>query len=61
MVFSLFSLLQLLGGLFSYLLKRKSAASDVSTSKAATMTILGATSGDTGSAAIAGLRGKPGA
>jgi threonine synthase len=53
--------LQLLGHLFSYLLARKAGGGSGSGSTAtATMTILGATSGDTGSAAIAGLRGKPG-
>ncbi len=40
--------LQFLGNLFSYLLREKGA----------TMNILGATSGDTGSAAIYGVRGK---
>ena len=42
--------LQLLGGLFAYILKRRGIH----------LNILGATSGDTGSAAIAGVRGQPG-
>ena len=42
--------LQLLGNLFEYFLKKGS--------KQKSITILGATSGDTGSAAIHGLRGK---
>jgi threonine synthase len=42
--------LQLLGNLFSYILARTGGR----------MNILGATSGDTGSAAIAGCRGRPG-
>ena len=42
--------LQLLGRLFAYILKRRGAR----------LNILGATSGDTGSAAIAGVRGQPG-
>lgn len=41
--------LQFLGNLFDYILQRR---------KGSKLTILGATSGDTGSAAIAGLRGK---
>ena len=41
--------LQLLGRLFEYILSRKDAH----------LNILGATSGDTGSAAIAGVRGQP--
>lgn len=45
--------LQFLGNLFEYFLER-------SNEKNKTMTVLGATSGDTGSAAIAGLRGKRG-
>jgi threonine synthase len=43
--------LQLLGNLFEYFLSKRSGAE-------AFLTILGATSGDTGSAAIYGLRGK---
>lgn len=42
--------LQFLGNLFEYILKRRGG----------TLNILGATSGDTGSAAIHGVRGKPG-
>ena len=41
--------LQLLGRLFAYILERRGAH----------LNILGATSGDTGSAAIAGVRGQP--
>lgn len=59
--------LQLLGHLFSHLLAAKAAkgAKDAASTNGGAassgrMTILGATSGDTGSAAIAGLRGKPG-
>lgn len=48
--------LQLLGNLFQYLLAKESAATGTSKQ----LTILGATSGDTGSAAIAGLKGKKG-
>ena len=48
--------LQLLGNLFEYFLTRRNAR-DGQTS-AHTITVLGATSGDTGSAAIAGLRSK---
>ena len=44
--------LQFLGNLFEYFLERKSAADRHS------ITVLGATSGDTGSAAIHGLKGK---
>ncbi|WFD20776.1 threonine synthase [Malassezia caprae] len=46
--------LQLLGHLFEYFLARRNAKS----STPHTLTVLGATSGDTGSAAIAGLRAK---
>ena len=46
--------LQLLGKLFALLLARGGAGQQ------RRMTVLGATSGDTGSAAIAGLRGQPG-
>lgn len=47
--------LQLLGNLFEYFLARKNAHDGEGTH---TITVLGATSGDTGSAAIAGLRSK---
>ncbi len=46
--------LQFLGNLFEYFLQRRRAQGN----KQAQLTILGATSGDTGSAAIYGLRGK---
>jgi threonine synthase len=46
--------LQFLGNLFEYFLKRKNAASQ----KRHFITVVGATSGDTGGAAIYGLRGK---
>jgi threonine synthase len=45
--------LQFLGNLFGYILSKREG-------KDASLTIVGATSGDTGSAAIAGLRGKAG-
>ena len=45
--------LQFLGNLFEYFISKKSG-------KDARLTIMGATSGDTGSAAIYGLRGKKG-
>lgn len=45
--------LQLLGNLFEYILERRNQAQGTHT-----LTVLGATSGDTGSAAIAGLRSK---
>jgi threonine synthase len=48
--------LQLLGNLFEYLLGRRGSGD--SAAVPSRLTILGATSGDTGSAAIAGLRGK---
>ncbi|WFD28227.1 threonine synthase [Malassezia nana] len=47
--------LQLLGHLFEYFLARRNAKS---TGSPHTITVVGATSGDTGSAAIAGLRSK---
>ncbi|WFD31920.1 threonine synthase [Malassezia sp. CBS 17886] len=47
--------LQLLGNLFEYFLTRRNARDG---DGAHTLTVLGATSGDTGSAAIAGLRSK---
>ena len=53
--------LQLLGNLFEYFLARRNATtSNASRADRAphTLTVLGATSGDTGSAAIAGLRSK---
>lgn len=46
--------LQFLGNLFEYFLKRKNAKSKENS----TITVVGATSGDTGGAAIYGLRGK---
>jgi threonine synthase len=46
--------LQFLGNLFEYFLKRKNALSQ----KKSFITVVGATSGDTGGAAIYGLRGK---
>ena len=48
--------LQLLGNLFEYLLVRRNKGG--SDREKHTLTVLGATSGDTGSAAIAGLRAK---
>ena len=47
--------LQFLGNLFEYFLKRRNAAN---VGKPQTINVLGATSGDTGGAAIYGLRGK---
>lgn len=47
--------LQFLGNLFEYFLVRKNAKSDAQRDH---LTVVGATSGDTGSAAIYGLRGK---
>ncbi|CAH2354489.1 threonine synthase [[Candida] railenensis] len=49
--------LQFVGNLFEYFLTRKNAGID-DPSKRDTITVVGATSGDTGSAAIYGLRGK---
>ncbi|KAH7106853.1 tryptophan synthase beta subunit-like PLP-dependent enzyme [Auriculariales sp. MPI-PUGE-AT-0066] len=48
--------LQLLGNLFEFLLARRNARGD--SAERHRLTVLGATSGDTGSAAIYGLRGK---
>eukprot|EP00043_Microstomoeca_roanoka_P008913 m.85490 g.85490 ORF g.85490 m.85490 type:complete len:883 (+) comp14427_c1_seq1:460-3108(+) len=48
--------LQFVGNLFEFFLARKNAATPASEKH--TITVLGATSGDTGSAAIEGLRGK---
>ncbi|KAG1754560.1 tryptophan synthase beta subunit-like PLP-dependent enzyme [Suillus lakei] len=50
--------LQLLGNLFSYFLQRRNKAKSPGEERE-TLTVVGATSGDTGSAAIYGLRGKP--
>ncbi|KAG1891214.1 tryptophan synthase beta subunit-like PLP-dependent enzyme [Suillus subluteus] len=50
--------LQLLGNLFSYFLQRRNNAKSPGEERE-TLTVVGATSGDTGSAAIYGLRGKP--
>ncbi|PFH53448.1 hypothetical protein AMATHDRAFT_137415 [Amanita thiersii Skay4041] len=49
--------LQLLGNLFEFFLKRRNARKQAGEAKD-TLTVVGATSGDTGSAAIYGLRGK---
>ena len=49
--------LQFLGNLFEFFLVRKNKNSDTSNSRHH-LTVIGATSGDTGSAAIYGLRGK---
>ncbi|RKP15465.1 threonine synthase [Piptocephalis cylindrospora] len=51
--------LQFLGNLFSYFLARKNASVAESNGKRHRITVVGATSGDTGSAAIYGLRSKP--
>ncbi|KAF3934372.1 hypothetical protein ABW19_dt0209617 [Dactylella cylindrospora] len=48
--------LQFVGNLFEYFLSRKNA--NKSPEETETLTVIGATSGDTGSAAIYGLRGK---
>lgn len=48
--------LQFVGNLFEYFLKRRNA--NKSETERETITVVGATSGDTGSAAIYGLRGK---
>ncbi|OAX43577.1 threonine synthase [Rhizopogon vinicolor AM-OR11-026] len=50
--------LQLLGNLFSYFLQRRNNAKSPGDVREK-LTVVGATSGDTGSAAIYGLRGKP--
>lgn len=50
--------LQLLGNLFSYFLQRRNKAKSPGDEREK-LTVVGATSGDTGSAAIYGLRGKP--
>lgn len=50
--------LQFLGNLFEYFLKRRNANKDENASDRERLTVVGATSGDTGSAAIYGLRGK---
>lgn len=50
--------LQLLGNFFEYFLARKNAALPADAKERHRLTVLGATSGDTGSAAIAGLRSK---
>ncbi|KAK6345990.1 threonine synthase [Orbilia blumenaviensis] len=49
--------LQFVGNLFEYFLARRNAAKPAGEEKE-TLTVIGATSGDTGSAAIYGLRGK---
>lgn len=49
--------LQFVGNLFEYFLVRKNAGKQAG-DKRHTLTVIGATSGDTGSAAIYGLRGK---
>ncbi|KAI9226860.1 MAG: tryptophan synthase beta subunit-like PLP-dependent enzyme [Piptocephalis tieghemiana] len=51
--------LQFLGNLFAYFLARKNARATEAGEKRHRITIVGATSGDTGSAAIYGLRSKP--
>ncbi|KAI5818653.1 tryptophan synthase beta subunit-like PLP-dependent enzyme [Pyronema omphalodes] len=50
--------LQFVGNLFEYFLIRKNAQNDAEDGKRHALTVIGATSGDTGSAAIYGLRGK---
>lgn len=50
--------LQFVGNLFEYFLVRKNAQQGTEGGKRHVLTIIGATSGDTGSAAIYGLRGK---
>lgn len=52
--------LQFLGNLFEYFLARRNAKLPADASERHHLTVLGATSGDTGSAAIAGLRSKKG-
>jgi threonine synthase len=50
--------LQFVGNLFEYFLVRKNAKQGTEGGKRHALTVIGATSGDTGSAAIYGLRGK---
>jgi threonine synthase len=50
--------LQFLGNLFEYFLVRRNKGKDESRKEREHLTVVGATSGDTGSAAIYGLRGK---
>lgn len=50
--------LQFLGNLFEYFLTRRNAGKAADASDRQTITVIGATSGDTGSAAIYGLRNK---
>lgn len=50
--------LQFLGNLFEYFLARRNAGLAANAKERHRLTVLGATSGDTGSAAIAGLRSK---
>lgn len=50
--------LQFLGNLFEYFLKRRNANKADDAKDRERLTVVGATSGDTGSAAIYGLRGK---
>ncbi|KAF8545154.1 threonine synthase-like protein [Trichophaea hybrida] len=50
--------LQFVGNLFEYFLVRKNAEQTAEGGKRHALTVIGATSGDTGSAAIYGLRGK---
>jgi threonine synthase len=50
--------LQFLGNLFEYFLKRRNEGKAVDAKDRQRLTVVGATSGDTGSAAIYGLRGK---
>lgn len=50
--------LQFVGNLFEYFLVRKNAQQGTEGGKRHALTVIGATSGDTGSAAIYGLRGK---
>ena len=50
--------LQFLGNLFEYFLVRKNQGKSEDSKDREHLTVIGATSGDTGSAAIYGLRGK---
>lgn len=50
--------LQFVGNLFEYFLTRRNAGKSATAIDRETITVVGATSGDTGSAAIYGLRGK---